>query len=48
MNNEEYFDYLLDTFDREHKMIKIILIGKDDAIRLLVLDKNKWEENKGE
>ncbi len=48
MNNEDYFDYLLDTFDREHKMNKIILIGEDDAIRLLVMDNNKWKENKGE
>ncbi len=47
MNNEQYFDYLLDTFDKEHKLTRIVLIGEDDAIRLLVLDENKWEENKG-
>ncbi len=48
MNNEEYFDYLLDTFDKEHKLTRIVLIGEDNAIRLLVKDKSKFKEIKGE
>ncbi len=46
MNNVEYFDYLFDTFDEEHKLIRIILIGEDNAIRLLVLENEKWGEGK--
>lgn len=46
MKNEEYFDYLLDTFNEEHHLIRIVLIGEDNAVRLLVLDNEKWEESK--
>ena len=48
MNNEQYFDYLLNSFDEEHKLIRIVLIGQDNAIRLLVMDNDKWEEIKNE
>lgn len=45
MNNEEYFDYLLNSFDEEHHLTRIVLIGEDNAVRLLVLN-DKWEEAK--
>jgi len=50
MDNGEYFDYLLDCFDKEHHLVKLVLIGEDDAIRLLVLDEddNKFKEHKEE
>jgi len=44
MDNKQYFDYLLDTFDEEHHLIRIVLIGEDNAVRLLVLDDDKWEK----
>lgn len=45
MKSEEYFDYLLDVFDEEHHLVKIILIGEDNAVRLLALDEeDKFEE----
>lgn len=43
MNNEQYLDYLVDVFDEEHKLIRVILIGEDNAVRLLVLDDEKWK-----
>ncbi len=46
MNNKEYFDYLLNIFDEEHHLIRIVLIGEDNAVRLLVLDDEKWDESK--
>ncbi len=46
MNNEQYFDYLLNSFDEEHNLIRIVLIGQDNAVRLLVMDDDKWEEVK--
>ncbi len=46
MNNEQYFDYLLNSFDEEHQLTRIVLIGEDNAIRLLVMEKDKWEEAK--
>ena len=46
MTDEQYFDYLLNTFDEEHHLIRVVLIGEDNAVRLLVLDNEKWEENK--
>ncbi len=45
MNNEEYLDYLINTFDEENNLIRIVLIGENNAVRLLVLDNEKWEEN---
>lgn len=46
MNNEQYFNYLLDSFDEEHKLIRVVLIGEDNAVRLLVMDEKKeWEQN---
>jgi len=48
MNNEQYFNYLLDAFDEEHHLIRIVLIGEDNAVRLLVLDNEKWGEVKNE
>lgn len=44
MNNEQYFDYLLDAFDEENKLTKIILIGENNAVRLLVMDELKRDE----
>lgn len=45
MKNEEYFDYLLDNFDEEHNLVKIVLIGEDNAVRLLVVDEgDKWRK----
>lgn len=46
MNKEEYFDYLLEVFDEEHKLIRIVLIGEDNAVRLLVMDDSGWDEKK--
>ena len=46
MNNKEYFDYLLNIFDEEHHLIRVVLIGEDNAVRLLVLDDEKWDELK--
>lgn len=47
MNNEQYFDYLLNSFDEEHQLTRIVLIGEDNAVRLLVLDnKKQWEQIK--
>jgi hypothetical protein len=46
MTDEQYFDYLLNTFDEEHKLTRIVLIGENNAVRLLVLDdKKQWEQN---
>ncbi len=45
MNDQEYLDYLVDTFDKENKLEKVILIGKNNAIRLLVMTEEKWKED---
>ena len=46
MTDEQYFDYLLNTFDEEHHLTRIVLIGEDNAVRLLVMDEKKeWKQN---
>jgi len=35
MKNEQWFDYITNTFDEEHNLVRIILIGEDNAIRIL-------------
>ena len=46
MTDEQYFDYLINTFDEEHHLTRIVLIGEDNAVRLLVMDEKKeWKQN---
>ena len=45
MNDQEYLDYLVDIFDKENQLEKVILIGKNNAIRLLVMSGEKWKED---
>ena len=35
MNNKNWFDYLTQIFDEEHNLVRVILIGEDNAIRIL-------------
>ncbi len=41
MEDEKYFDYLLNIFDEEHHLVKVVLIGEDNAVRLLVIDEER-------
>ena len=35
MENKNWFDYLAQVFHEEHDLVRVILIGKDSAIRIL-------------
>lgn len=48
MNNEEYFNYMMETFHEEHDLISVVLIGKDHAVKLIGRDRETWEEKKNE
>ena len=39
MNMNEKFRKAINNFDEEHEVERIILIGKDDAIRQIILEK---------
>ncbi len=41
MKNEQWFNYITNVFDEEHNLVRIILIGEDNAIR--VLQKESYE-----
>jgi len=44
MNNGQYFNYLLEAFDDEHNLCRVVLIGEDNAVRLLVIgDDERWK-----
>ncbi len=34
-SNEQWFDYLTNIFHEEHDLTRVILIGKDNAVRVL-------------
>ena len=40
MNNERWFDYLTQTFHEEHNLTRIVLIGEDNAVRVLAVEDN--------
>ena len=44
MNNGQWFDYLTNVFDEEHNLIRIILIGEDNAVRVLAREDYEWEK----
>ncbi len=46
MNNSNWFDYLAQIFHQEHNLTRVILIGEDNAIRVLAVEDT--EDEKGE
>jgi hypothetical protein len=41
MNNPMWFDYLTRIFDEEHNLIRVVLIGEDNAVRVLAKEEER-------
>ncbi len=41
MDNENWFDYLAEVFHEEHNLTRVILVGEDNAIRVLAVEDNE-------